>query len=162
LLSSTKNKPTIGVDIVLFDFEDSGSSEDTTGMSWALGSQYWAAHLMPENYRPFYGILLDMVGAKGATFPTEGTSMQYAPAIVRNVWSIASELGYNNYFIVSSLHPYVDCEMTPSHLQHQRPLNLQLLLIVHYLLRIHVYQFVLSQRMHHTLTYLRKVINAYK
>lgn len=99
LLSSAKNKPNIGVDIVLFDLEDSGSSDDPTAMSWALGSQYWAAHLMPENYRPFYGILLDMVGAKGAIFPTEGNSMQYAPNIVRNVWSIASELGYSNYFI---------------------------------------------------------------
>lgn len=99
LLSSAKNKPNVGVDIVLFDLEDSGSSEDPTGMSWALGSQYWAAHVLPENYKPFYGILLDMVGAKGATFPTEGGSMQYAPGIVRNVWSIASELGYNNYFI---------------------------------------------------------------
>lgn len=99
LLSSAKTKPNVGVDIVLFDLEDSGSSEDPTGMSWALGSQYWAAHLMPENYRPFYGILLDMVGAKGATFPTEGSSMQYAPGIVHSVWSIASELGFNNYFI---------------------------------------------------------------
>jgi glutaminyl-peptide cyclotransferase len=99
LLSSAKNKPNVGVDIILFDLEDSGSSDDPTGTSWALGSQYWAANLLPENYKPFYGILLDMVGAKGATFPTEGGSMQYAPGIVRNVWSIASELGYNNYFI---------------------------------------------------------------
>ena len=99
LLSTSSNKPNVGVDIVLFDLEDSGSSEDPTGMSWALGSQYWAAHLLPENYRPFYGILLDMVGAKGATFPKEGSSMQFAPGIVQSVWSIASELGYNNYFI---------------------------------------------------------------
>jgi hypothetical protein len=102
-LHETKNKPVVGVDIVLFDLEDHGEPEDYTGEhkpnSWALGSQHWAANLVPANYRPYYGILLDMVGGKGAMFPHEGTSMQYAPGIVRSVWATAADLGYSNLFV---------------------------------------------------------------
>jgi Zn-dependent M28 family amino/carboxypeptidase len=102
-LHETKNKPAVGVDIVLFDLEDHGEPEDYTGEhkpnSWALGSQHWAANLVPSNYRPYYGILLDMVGGKGAMFPHEGTSMQYAPGIVRSVWATAADLGYSNLFV---------------------------------------------------------------
>lgn len=102
-LHETKNKPAVGVDIVLFDLEDHGEPEDYTGEhkpnSWALGSQHWAANLVPANYRPYYGILLDMVGGKGAMFPHEGTSIQYAPGIVRSVWATAADLGYSHLFV---------------------------------------------------------------
>ncbi|MEY3919160.1 MAG: hypothetical protein RLZZ132_1497, partial [Bacteroidota bacterium] len=102
-LHETKNKPAVGVDIVLFDLEDHGEPEDYAGEhkpnSWALGSQHWAANLVPANYRPYYGILLDMVGGKGAMFPHEGTSIQYAPGIVRSVWATAADLGYSNLFV---------------------------------------------------------------
>jgi hypothetical protein len=47
----------------------------------------------------YYGILLDMVGAKGATFYKEGGSMQYAKKIVDKVWTAASQIGYSPYFI---------------------------------------------------------------
>jgi len=102
-LYETKSKPAVGVDIVLFDLEDHGEPNDYTGEhklnSWALGSQHWAANLVPANYRPYYGILLDMVGGKGAMFPHEGSSMQYAPGIVRSVWATAADLGYGKLFI---------------------------------------------------------------
>ncbi len=102
-LHEAKTKPAVGVDIVLFDLEDHGEPEDYTGEhkpnSWALGSQHWAANLVPVNYRPYYGILLDMVGGKGAMFPHEGTSMQYAPGIVRSVWATAADLGYSHLFV---------------------------------------------------------------
>jgi len=103
LLSETPKKPTVGVDLIFFDLEDHGEPHDFTGnpstTSWALGSQHWATNMMPENYRPYYGILLDMVGARGAKFPHEGSSMQYAPGIVRSIWATASDLGYGNMFI---------------------------------------------------------------
>ena len=103
LLSETTKKPTIGVDLIFFDLEDHGEPHDFTGnpstTSWALGSQHWATHIIPENYRPYYGILLDMVGARGAKFPHEGSSMQYAPGIVRSIWATAADLGYGNMFI---------------------------------------------------------------
>jgi hypothetical protein len=102
-LHEAKNKPVVGVDIVLFDLEDHGEPEDYAGEhkpnSWALGSQHWAANLVPANYKAYYGILLDMVGGKGAMFPHEGSSMQYAPGIVRSVWSTATDLGYSNLFV---------------------------------------------------------------
>jgi len=99
VLSTATNKPNVGVDLIFFDLEDLGSTEDVTGNSWALGSQYWAKNILPKGYRPYYGILLDMVGAKGATFLQEGSSLQYAQGIVQNVWNIAAELGYSNYFV---------------------------------------------------------------
>jgi hypothetical protein len=103
LLSETPKKPTVGVDLIFFDLEDHGEPHDFTGnpstTSWALGSQHWATNILPENYRPYYGILLDMVGARGAKFPHEGTSMQYAPGIVRSIWATAADLGYGNMFI---------------------------------------------------------------
>jgi len=50
--------------------EDVGEPEDFKGEhgqnSWCLGSQYWASHKHKENYTAYYGINLDMVGAKGA------------------------------------------------------------------------------------------------
>lgn len=102
-LHEAKNKPAVGVDIILFDLEDHGEPDDYTGEhkpnSWALGSQHWAANLVPANYKAYYGILLDMVGGKGAMFPHEGSSMQYAPGIVRSVWATAADLGYNNLFV---------------------------------------------------------------
>jgi hypothetical protein len=102
VLSETKDKPNVGVDFVFFDLEDHGEPHDMEAgnpLSWALGSQYWAAHLMPENYRPYYGILLDMVGAKGAVFPHEGSSMQYAPSLVRSIWATAADLGFGAQFM---------------------------------------------------------------
>jgi glutaminyl-peptide cyclotransferase len=102
-LHEAKTKPAVGVDIVLFDLEDHGEPDDYTGEhkpnSWALGSQHWAANLVPANYKAYYGILLDMVGGKGAMFPHEGSSMQYAPGIVRSVWATAADLGYSNLFV---------------------------------------------------------------
>ena len=102
-IQQAKQKPNVGVDIIFFDVEDHGEPEDYEGNhkveSWGLGSQYWAAHKHKENYTAYYGILLDMVGGKGAIFPHEGESMRYAPMIVRNVWDIASRLGYSTIFV---------------------------------------------------------------
>ncbi len=92
----------IGVDIVLFDLEDHGDSESQTResvLTWALGSQYWAQNRHEPGYRPEFGILLDMVGAKDARFPKEGVSRQYASDIVDKVWNVAKLLGYNDLFV---------------------------------------------------------------
>ncbi len=102
-IQTAQQKPNVGIDIIFFDVEDHGEPEDYQGEhqvnSWGLGSQYWAAHKHKENYTAYYGILLDMVGGKGAIFPHEGESMRYAPMIVRNVWDIASRLGYSTVFV---------------------------------------------------------------
>ncbi len=90
------NPPTIGVDIVLFDAEDFGNPKESN--TYCLGSQYFASNPPVKDFQPKYGILLDMVGASGATFYREGFSMQYAPDVMNRVWSIAAELGYSSYF----------------------------------------------------------------
>jgi hypothetical protein len=97
------SNPAIGVDIIFLDAEDYGAPEDMPRDAhsedwWALGSQYWAKNPHKANYFAKYGILLDMVGAPQATFMEEGYSLQYAPAVVRNVWNIAAKLGYSAYF----------------------------------------------------------------
>ncbi len=99
---SQKN-PRVGVDIILFDAEDYGQPEGTMveqkSDTYCLGSQYWSKNLHKTNYHPLFGILLDMVGAKGATFTKEGNSTYYAPAVVNKVWDAANRLGYSNHFI---------------------------------------------------------------
>jgi len=97
------NQPAgIGVDIILFDLEDYGPPEDDQKEGkneyWGLGSQYWAHNPQVPGYRARFAILLDMVGAEGATFYKEGFSMHFAPDKVNKVWKIAKSLGYQNYF----------------------------------------------------------------
>lgn len=89
-------KPSIGVDFLFVDAEDWGTSDDE--LSWALGTQYWVKHPHVANYQPMFGILLDMVGAPDAQFYHEGFSMQSAPDVVEQIWSIASDAGYSNHF----------------------------------------------------------------
>lgn len=100
-IQQTNQKPTVGIDFIFFDVEDGGNSavakDKFTG--FCLGSQYWAANKHVPNYSAYYGVLLDMVGAKGATFPKEAFSKQYAGEITQNLWNLASQLGYSSYFI---------------------------------------------------------------
>jgi len=95
--------PNVGVDIAFFDAEDYGEPEwlpnrDADYTDWCLGSQYWARKPHVPGYRARYGILLDMVGAKGAVFHKEGTSMALAPSVVDKVWSTAQRMGHGDLF----------------------------------------------------------------
>lgn len=92
-----ETKPSIGVDILLVDAEDWGTNDVED--SWALGTQYWAKHPHAQGYSPRFGILLDMVGARGARFSKEIISLQYAPEVVNEVWTMAQKSGFSNYFI---------------------------------------------------------------
>lgn len=85
-----ENPPPVGVDIVLFDGEDSGVDGDHD--SWCIGSRYFAKNKQ-SSYWPQYAILLDLIGDSDLQLPVEGFSQRYAPAIVDQVWSKASELG---------------------------------------------------------------------
>ena len=97
-----RQNPQIGIDIVLFDLEDWGAPEDIRNQGkeddWALGAQYWAKHPHTPGYSANFGILLDMVGAKNATFLKEYYSRQYARYYVKQIWNTAAALGYDNYF----------------------------------------------------------------
>ena len=96
-------QPEVGVDIIFFDAEDYGAPEHLsnaeTQHSWCLGSQYWANNPHIPGYKARYGILLDMVGAHGATFYREQVSEYYASHVLTKVWKKANELGFSNYFL---------------------------------------------------------------
>ena len=94
-------KPSIGIDILLVDVEDWGDSDSDAPDSWALGTQYWAEHPHVAGYKPMMAILLDMVGAKGATFMREQFSDYYAGDIVNLVWRKAQAAGAGNLFVNS-------------------------------------------------------------
>ena len=101
--------PNVGVDFILFDAEDWGYDSGTqadlknqlegAGDSWCLGSQYWAKHLLPVNYKAEYGVLFDMVGARGAKFSREALSREKARFAVDKIWNTAATLGYTDYFL---------------------------------------------------------------
>ncbi|MCU0429055.1 MAG: M28 family peptidase [Cytophagaceae bacterium] len=97
LFQTSSSKPTVGIDCILFDVEDYGKPavED----SYCLGSQHWAKNKHLPNYSAYYGILLDMVGAKGARFNKESHSMNAAPSIMNRVWEVAGQSGYGEFFI---------------------------------------------------------------
>jgi glutaminyl-peptide cyclotransferase len=111
-MQASAKKPTVGIDILFFDAEDGG---DTSGKvdkdfeakvgnqigfsGFCLGSRYWANNPHKPGYSAYYGVLLDMVGAKGATFKREGYSAQFAPGVNTTIWQTASQLGYSQYFI---------------------------------------------------------------
>ena len=111
-------RPDVGLDIIFFDAEDYGypyfAESKHKGLdTWCLGSQFWAKNPHIPNYKAEYGILLDMVGSKGATFYKEATSVSYANQYVEKVWTKARELGYGKFFInangggVTDDHEYV-------------------------------------------------------
>lgn len=105
---TTHKMPEVGVDLILFDGEDWGEREGEQGRHklpeglqewWCLGSQHWSRNKHKPNYAAYYGILLDMVGAKNAQFHREGYSMEFAPSVVEKVWRHADRLGYSHVFV---------------------------------------------------------------
>lgn len=112
-----QKSPELGIDIIFFDAEDYGIPEFHRGNykadTWCLGSQYWARTPHVQGYFARYGILLDMVGGKGATFYQEPYSLRTAAKEVKKIWKKARELGYGNWFVdregaeVTDDHVYV-------------------------------------------------------
>ena len=81
----------VGVDFVFFDGEEYvfDRTDEYFFGSKHFGKQYQRAR-GPNRY--IAAILLDMVGGKGARFPVEQNSWFKAPALVRSVWGVASDL----------------------------------------------------------------------
>lgn len=115
----------IGVDIIFFDAEDWGNGEYEN--SFCLGSQFWGKKQHIENYQADYGILLDMVGAKGAQFAIEGFSQQTAPYVVKKVWNSAANLGYSGFFV-----NYNRGYVTDDHFYVNQATGIPIIDIIHY------------------------------
>jgi hypothetical protein len=132
VLSSNTDSLKVGVDLLLFDLEDYGAPEfeqtkveQTT--SYCLGSQHWSKEPHTERYHAYFGVLLDMVGAKDARFTWEGHSREFAPKILRKVWDTAHSLGYGEYF------PYQDTPpITDDHVFVNMKAGIPMIDIIHY------------------------------
>ena len=98
----------IGVDLIFFDAEDFGESKGEDIKTWCLGSQHWGKNPHVKGYKAKYGILLDMVGSKGARFTKEEISMNYAPRVMNKVWKLANNMGFGNYFSNESSGTVID------------------------------------------------------
>lgn len=90
--------PSVGVDILFVDAEDSGSEGNDD--SWCIGTQTW---LQTNPYRgeaaPAYAVLLDMVGGTDATFRREIFSDYYARTVNDRIWAVAAASGYGEQFV---------------------------------------------------------------
>jgi hypothetical protein len=87
-------RPSIGVDIALFDGEDLGTAENQDG--WFRGSKrfvVWRAGQPP----PLFVVVVDMVGERGAEFHWEGNSYDQAQNIVEVVWDAAKRLNIRSF-----------------------------------------------------------------
>jgi len=106
------HKPAVGVVILLDDGEDYGDflADNGKGDGVELGSRYFAKHFRetPAFGTPFYGILLDMVGGKGAVFPREQQSQLAAGWVNDKVYGIAETLNYKNVFLSSEIQDIND------------------------------------------------------
>lgn len=126
---NANNLPNIGVDLLFFDGEDWGQENGGSPDSWCLGSQYWVKN--KGNYTAYYGILLDMVGAKDAQFPFEGYSYQFAKKILDKVWTAASKIGHARYFVTTQpgaitddhYHVNVTAKIPMINILHYDPVN---------------------------------------
>lgn len=86
-----------GLDILFVDQEDSGTHESDE--SWCIGSQLWSSKMpYTDRNRPQFGILLDMVGGRGAEFRREYFSESFARPINDLVWKAARRAGYGSRF----------------------------------------------------------------
>lgn len=126
-IQQSGQKPTVGIDIIFFDAEDWGNSDkaandkekesgDFDYVGFCLGSRYWAKNPHKPGYSAYYGVLLDMVGAKGATFPKEGYSVQVAPNVVNTIWQTASRAGYSQYFVDATGGSILDDHIAPNYI----------------------------------------------
>lgn len=99
VLSRQPLPPGYGVDILLLDGEDYGHDPSTfapRGEDMYLGAkEFVRTH---GDYRPLFGVLLDLVGDADPLFKQEGYSIDYAPEVVRRVWGAAADLGYGEAF----------------------------------------------------------------
>ncbi|MFZ1559957.1 MAG: M28 family peptidase [Saprospiraceae bacterium] len=96
----------LGIDFVFFDVEDQG--DDTSNLSWCQGSQFWSKSVANQETKPQFGILLDLIGAKNATYSKEEYSAKMAGSIQKKVWELAAVMGKGNVFINAPIGAITD------------------------------------------------------
>jgi hypothetical protein len=86
-------RPAVGVDMVFFDGEDYGEHVD----HMLFGSRRFAVE--SKDYRPLFGILLDMVGDRDLKIYQEIYSIEGSPETVKRVWDLAGAMGFEKTFV---------------------------------------------------------------
>ncbi len=104
-----KQRPNIGVDLILFDGEDYGRSGHLE--EYFLGSRYYAKHYGQYGYKHEFGILIDMIGDAQLRIKKEGYSLKNLPWLVDKVWNTAHSLGF--YEFSDDFLGYVDDDHVP-------------------------------------------------
>ena len=94
-------KTNVGVDFVFFDAEELvyTAPNGTSLGDFFVGSTYFAQRLVDEPSDRVYrsGILMDMIGDKDLQVYWEEVGFQNAPAVAREVWEIAKQLGIKEF-----------------------------------------------------------------
>jgi Zn-dependent M28 family amino/carboxypeptidase len=98
------NPPENEIFIVLFDGEDYGKSLS----EMFLGSRYFAKNM--AQWKPDYGILLDMIGDKELNLPMEQFSLRASLELTQRVWRIAKDLG------LDAFHPQLGTAIMDDHI----------------------------------------------
>jgi hypothetical protein len=106
-----EKSPPLGVDLVFFDGEDSGRSQEP--LTFCLGSRRLAANWDGFGSplgggTPLGLIVLDLVGERGLRIPVEGYSLQAAPGWTQLVFARATELGLSAFVPVPGPRIYDD------------------------------------------------------
>lgn len=96
----SRRPPQKGIDIALFDAEDSG--EQGRPETFCLGSAYYARNMLRP--KPSYGVLIDMVGDSDLDIYVEENSVVRAPQIVDLVWSSARGDASFHRYLKYSVH----------------------------------------------------------
>lgn len=89
----------IPVGLLFTDAEDNGR---IPGWDWIMGSRYYASVMQ---IRPKAVIVVDMVGDKDLNIYREINS---DPELTSQIWEVAKNLGYENYFINQPKHSILD------------------------------------------------------
>lgn len=87
--------------LAFFDLEDQGSG-GMPGWEWIVGSSYMADNL---TVTPEAMVLVDMIGDADQQLYYEGHS---DPDLRRELWAIAGDLGYGDYFITEQKYTITD------------------------------------------------------
>lgn len=85
--------------LVFFDLEDQGNID---GWDWILGSRIFAEQLEHE---PEAVVIVDMIGDADLNIFRERNS---DPDLTNEIWSLAAEYGYGNYFINQPKYSILD------------------------------------------------------
>lgn len=83
----------IGIDLLFIDGEDMGKSGDLE--NFCIGTTKFC-EVLPTPI-PKYAICLDMIADKNPSFPIEYFSYVQAPALVNEIWTLANDLGYDEF-----------------------------------------------------------------